>query len=135
MYCNSSYIENKVLVLEQYQKITSCDDSNNIFTLKPVLRVIKQFLSGFIFQECQSYESEVLVWVFPNHSCQKSLSKSLGFASWLGKTFLAFVIWKNPYSHFLFTGLVHFPRFVHSMHTNLRKWGWRSVNIWLPRAL
>ena len=28
----------------------------------------------FIFQECQSCESEVLVWVFPNHSCQNNCS-------------------------------------------------------------
>ena len=28
----------------------------------------------------QSYEEEVLVWVFPNHKCQKSLSKSRGEA-------------------------------------------------------
>ena len=55
-------------------------------------------LFDFLFsQECQSCDSEVPVWIFPSHSCQKSLSKSLGFASWLGKTFLAFVTWKNPY--------------------------------------
>ena len=37
----------------------------------------------------QSFEEEVLVWVFPNHKCQKSLSKSRGEAELLGETFLA----------------------------------------------
>ena len=46
------------------------------------------FLTWFAFlfsQECQSCDSEVPV---PSHSCQKSLSKSLVFDSWLGKTWL-----------------------------------------------
>ena len=45
-----------VLVLIQYQHIASLDIIINIFTLKPVLRAIKQFSSGFIFQECESDE-------------------------------------------------------------------------------
>ena len=87
-------------------------------------------LFDFLFsQECQSCDSEVPVWIFPSHSCQKSLSKSLGFASWLGKTFLAFVTWKNPYWHFLITGLVHYKAFLSTHFYIIETWRWQQYRI------
>ena len=81
--------------------------------IKPQKNDFKVLKTGFHFETNFEGNKAILGWFyfsgmsilwvgsanmgFPNHSCQKSLSKSLGFASWLGKTFLAFVIWKNPY--------------------------------------
>ena len=45
-------------------------------------------------------EEEVWTRVFPHHKCQKILSKSLGFASWFGRNFLARVVRRNTCSHF-----------------------------------
>ena len=61
-----------------------------------------------IFNNVITVRSEMWVRDLPHHSCQKIPSKSLGFASWFGKNFLALMVRKIPYSHFLLTVISHF---------------------------
>ena len=74
---------------------------------QPNYRGFGLLLVLFIFQECQYCESEVRVWVFASHSCRKILSKSLGFALWLGIIVPSgwkevALRWKNSKAKFLF---------------------------------
>ena len=55
-----------------------------------------------VFNNVNTVRSEMWVWGFPNHSCQKFLTNHSSSTRDLTR-FLAFVIWKTPYSHFLLT--------------------------------
>ena len=94
-----------------FHKVTFRNVQYRHFTKSTEIAVIGVIINGFInniqqalpsfwvfiFQEYQSCESEVLVWVFPSHSCQKkSLQvtrlrlvtwKDFFWHSWLGKTY------------------------------------------------
>ena len=59
-----------------------------------------------VFNNVNTVRSEMWVWGFPNHSCQKFLTNHSSSTRDLTR-FLAFVIWKTPYSHFLLTVLSH----------------------------
>ena len=60
-----------------------------------------------VFNNVNTVRSEMWVCVFPNHSCQKFLTKHLSLTRDLTR-FLSFVIWKTPYSHFLLTVFSHY---------------------------
>ena len=60
-----------------------------------------------IFNNVNTVRSELWVWGFPNHSCQKFLTNHVSSTRDLTR-FLAFVIWKTPYSHFLLKVFSHF---------------------------
>ena len=74
------------------------------------------FTTIVVFNNVIAVRSEMWVLGFTNHSCQKSLSKSLSFASWFGKTFLALMISKTQYSHFLLTAISQFFFFCFDYH-------------------
>ena len=59
-----------------------------------------------VFYNVNTVRSEMWVWGFPNHSCQKFLTNHSSSTRDLTR-FLAFVIWKTPYSHFLLTVFSH----------------------------
>jgi hypothetical protein len=74
-----------------------------------LLNTLQQFHEFFltlfvfvVFNNVNTVRSEMGVWGFPNHSCQKFLTNHLSSTCDLTR-FLAFVIWKTPYSHFLLT--------------------------------
>ena len=77
------------------------------FNFNIIYFFILLFTTIVVFNNVIAVRSEMWVLGFTNHSCQKSLSKSLGFASWFGKTFLALMISKTQYSHFLLTAISH----------------------------
>ena len=77
------------------------------FNFNIIYFFILLFTTIVVFNNVIAVRSEMWVLGFTNHSCHKSLSKSLGFASWFGKTFLALMISKTQYSHFLLTAISH----------------------------
>ena len=71
-----------------------------------LLNTLQQFHEFFltlcklvVFYNVNTVRSEMWVWGFPNHSCQKFLTNHSSSTRDLTR-FLAFVIWKTPYSHF-----------------------------------
>ena len=70
-----------------------------------------------IFNNVITVRSEMWVRDFPHHLCQKIPSKSRGEASWFGKNFLALMVRKIPYSHFLLTVISH-----SNYSKSIRKW-------------
>ena len=77
--------------------------------LNTLLQFHKFFLTVCIFvvfNNVNTVRSEMWVWGFPNHSCQKFFTNHSSSTRDLTR-FLAFVIWKTPYSHFLLTVLSH----------------------------
>ena len=60
-----------------------------------------------VFYNVNTVRSKMWVWVFPNHSCQKFLTNHSSSTRDFTR-FLAFVIWKNPNSHFFLTVFSHF---------------------------
>ena len=78
--------------------------------LNTLLQFHKFFLTlciFVVFYNVNTVRSEMWVWGFPNHSCQKFLTNHSSSTRDLTR-FLAFVIWKTPYSHFLLTVFSHF---------------------------
>ena len=75
--------------------------------LNTLLQFHKFFLTlciFVVFYNVNTVRSEMWVWGFPNHSCQKFFTNHSSSTRDLTR-FLAFVIWKTQYSHFLLTVL------------------------------
>ena len=96
--------------------------------LNTLLQFHKFFLTVCIFvvfNNVNTVRSEMWVWGFPNHSCQKFFTNHSSSTRDLTR-FLAFVIWKTPYSHFLLTVFSHYCEF----WTITGSFGEIPVSIW-----
>ena len=74
-----------------------------------------------VFNNVNTVRSEMWVWGFPNHSCQKFFTNHSSSTRDLTR-FLAFVIWKTQYSHFLLTVLSHCISFMTWYLINIGMW-------------
>ena len=96
--------------VEVSKKSSNCHKVWTWVLLNTLLQFHRFFLTlsiFVVFYNMNTVRLEMWVWGFPNHSCQKFLTNHLSLTRDLTR-FLAFVIWKTPYSNFLLTVFSHF---------------------------
>ena len=77
-----------------------CSPKNNAINDATYYATGKVIYPSAIKTQMREYcEEEMWVWVFPHHKCQKKFVKSRVQDEWFDE-FLAWVMWKKPYSQF-----------------------------------